>query len=34
LEFHTKVLNIATMPALVAISGLSLALLKRNRAAH
>jgi ABC-type uncharacterized transport system involved in gliding motility auxiliary subunit len=31
LEFHTKVLNIATMPALVAISGLSLAFFKRHR---
>ena len=31
LEFHTKVLNISAMPAVVALSGLSLALFKRKR---
>jgi hypothetical protein len=31
LEFHAKVINIAAMPALVALSGISLAFLKRKR---
>ncbi len=33
LEFHTKIANIATMPILVAITGIVLAIFKRNRTA-
>ncbi len=33
LEFHTKVANIATMPILVALTGIVLAIFKRNRTA-